>query len=253
MPAHPSYPNPTIHEALCEIYFEPVASKPAQTAAFIRAVQSDYSEVEPVVDFGVQLQFGPSSLGQPPPQVRPRLRFRHASRPLYLQLANGLLTVHLLPKYPGWDEMKSHILDAWADVHRTFGPGTAQRGIFLRYINRIPRTKARERPSEWFGAGPYIPQAILDSEPGFALQVQAQHAQRVMIALGDEPGAPPNDHGAFFLDIGLGEQFFSATAVADPGLEGLTAHLDRLHETAWEIFATAKTSRLDHLLAGEPQ
>ena len=253
MPAHPSYANPTIHEALCEIYFEPATSKPAQTAAFIRAVQSDYSEVEPVVDFGVQMEWGTSPLGHAPPQVRPRLRFRHASKPLYLQLANGLLTIHLLPKYPGWEAMKASILDAWAHAHRTFGPGTIQRGVVLRFINRIPRTKAREKPSEWFTAGPYVPQAVLDSEPGFVLRVQAQRGQNAMIALGDEPGSAPNDHGAFYLDIAIGEQFFRATFVPDPGLESLAAQLDRLHEAAWGIFAATKTERLEQLLAGVGQ
>ena len=99
-------------------------------------------------------------------------------------------------------------------------------------------------------AGDYLPPAVLDSRPGFLLRLETQRDYPTAIALGDEPGSEV-DPGAFIFDILVAEEFFSATFVADPGLETLARHLDPLHERAWTIFESAKTKRLERLLGGE--
>jgi hypothetical protein len=93
VPSHPSYPNPQLVEALCEIHFRHSAAdpwKPSKPGGFFKAVQDTYPEIEPITQQGVQLVIGPDSSLQPqllPPQIS--FRLKHRERPLLLQVSEA--------------------------------------------------------------------------------------------------------------------------------------------------------------------
>ena len=112
---HPTFPNPTIQEALCEIHYHlpgESARKASLLGEFYKQIQPDFPVLEPVTRMGLRLEVGPSGIEQflPPQQ---RMLYRHASRNLLLQLSTDILTVNELRKYPGWEQMKLDVLYAW--------------------------------------------------------------------------------------------------------------------------------------------
>src|SRR5437773_5728918 len=248
---HPSYPNPTVTEALCEIHFAlgPGTSwKPTLPGDLFKSIQTEFPEMEPVVEVGVQVEFGPQGIGQkflPPAQ---RARYRHASRPLLLQLSENVFTVNVLPKYPGWDVMRHDVVSAWTTAKRVLH-STAVTRIGLRYINIIPRESPNERAGDWLKPTRYIPAAILESNSGFLLRLEAHmgNENRVIVTLGD---APP-EAGS------IGSIVFDIDRIVERGmdtsLEVLEQQMNRLHDDVWEMLSAAKNERLERLLQRTPK
>lgn len=92
---HPTYPHPTIAEAVCDIHFrlpETKEWKPSFPGELFKHIQDEYPEMEPVVEMGLQFDFGSSGTGTkilPQSQI---VRFKHKTRPLILQLSNFLVS-----------------------------------------------------------------------------------------------------------------------------------------------------------------
>jgi len=246
---HPSYPFPTVVEALCEVHFQLSQGqtwKPSLPGALFKRIQNEFPEMEPALELGVQLELGPHGVAQKVLPHRQRTRFKHATRPLCLQLGENVFTVNLLPKYPGWETMRKDVLKAWKQAQETLQPSTVTR-IGLRFINCIERESQEDRPANWLKATDYIPPGVLTSEPGFLSRVEARldSQNRIIVTLGfQSEGA----HGAVVLDIDrIVETEFP------PDVEALGDAMDRLHEDVWYAFNSAKGDKLERLLVGGKQ
>lgn len=174
---HPSYPNPTIREALCEVRFEREGGwAPDLFSRFAEAVRAEYPVFEPVVTLGVQVDVAPGSVGQtllPPGQL---VRFRRsAGGNLMLQLGNGVFSANVLPRYPDWEGMRQFVLAGGNKVFAVVAPARITR-VGLRYINLIPVEPGR-RASTWLQAGDFFPAAALESEPGFFIVRSSGHSR----------------------------------------------------------------------------
>lgn len=135
---HPSFANPTIREAICEIHFALPAERSWEShlfGDFYQKIQAEFPGLEPVTETGIQVQRAAGNVGISP--ARSRMRYRHATRNLLLQLSQGVMTVNTLPPYLGWREMKSDIVRAWKWADETLRPSSVTR-VGLRYINFIP-------------------------------------------------------------------------------------------------------------------
>jgi uncharacterized protein (TIGR04255 family) len=246
---HPSYPNPTIAEALCEVHFELQEGaewKPSLPGEFFKRIQNEYPEMEPMQEMGVQLEARPSGLAQRIFPTRSRFRYRHKDKPILIQLAEKIITINVLPKYPGWEVMAHRIADIWRQTSGLLAPGRINR-IGLRYINRVPRESKDQKPSEWFKTTDYIAPIVLRSGTGLLSRVEARldPENRVVVTLGDQGATPSEPSGAFILDIDRIVEKDLPVAV-----ESVTAEATRLHEDVWDIFASAKTEKLEGLLQG---
>jgi uncharacterized protein (TIGR04255 family) len=243
--AHPSFPNPTIQEAVCEIRFRRSAAWGASLfGEFYKSIQAEFPDLEPVTVMAVQLQIGPGAVGQaltPPQQM---MRYKSAKGDALLQLAPDMLTVNALPKYPGWDVMKERILSAWREASKVLNPEAITR-IGLRYINRLDREMAGQRPGIWLKTNDYIPQAILISESGFLsrLETRPTDTKRVVVTVGE---ADATDVKAIILDIDCMDELERS---ADPNV--LKEPTEELHETAWNIFEASLTQKLRAHLEGK--
>src|SRR5437588_11003717 len=97
---HPTYPNPTIAEAVCNIHFRLPQGKewkPSFPGELFKHIQNEYPEMEPLVDIGWQFEQGPLGTGTNFVPQRQKVRFKHSSRPLILQLGEDFLSISTLP------------------------------------------------------------------------------------------------------------------------------------------------------------
>ncbi len=240
---HPAFPNPTIREALCEIHFalpEGVAWESTNFGKFFARIKGEFPELEPVTTAGLQVELTSGRVGFLPSQSR--MRYKHASRNLLLQLSEGIITINVLPKYAGWAQMLVDIEQAWGWANDVLGPIGIKR-VGLRYINFVPKASVDELPGEWFAPNDYVARATLASKPGFLSRVEVQSAaqRRAVVTLGEAVEA---ERPVFVLDMDCihesGEDRFV----------DLTPVLSELHDTAWQIFAGFLTPHLRGLLGG---
>ena len=247
---HPSYSNPTIAEALCEMHFTLSREQPWRASLpgeFFKRIQDEYPTMEPVQDVGLQFEMGPEGLGQRVLPSRQRVRFTHVDRPLLLQLAENVLTVNLLTPYPGWDTMVRDVVNAWQKLVEVLAPSAVTQ-IGLRYINRIALTSTEERPGDWITANDYVAPKVLESSPGFLsrVEVRLDEQNSVIVTIGDQPPEPAGGHGAIVFDIDR-----VSRREMSPQESSLGQEITRLHEDIWQVFASAKSERLELRLTGE--
>lgn len=202
--------------------------------------------MEPLQGFGFQFELGPEGMGQKILPVQPRIRFKHRSRPLLLQLAQDAFTVNVLAPYPGWETMRNDVVSSWEQAGEVLQPASIAR-IGLRYINKIRKNSSQERPSAWLQPSPFIPAGVLDSLSGFLLRIQVRSDPQNLsiITLAEQEPSPEAKHGYVILDIDrIVEGTVSTTPVA------LGAEIDKLHEDVWKVFSGAKGRALESLLGG---
>jgi uncharacterized protein (TIGR04255 family) len=255
---HPTYPNPTIQEAVCEIHFrlpDGVAWKSSLFGELFKRVQSEFPELEPVAQIGLQVQLEPSGVGHTLLPMQHQIRYKHASRNLLLQLSERTLAVNVMPKYPGWMQMSKDILDAWAAAREVIKPARITR-IGLRCINRINRSHPDESPGDWLAPSDYIPKAVLSSLPGFLSRLEAHPTRnsRRIVTLGEAATSPdsPQDAGAI-----LGAILLDIDCIVEKEIgvddQAIIEEITVLHDAAWEIFSASRTPRLEQLLRGDKQ
>lgn len=243
---HPTYPNPTIVEALCEVHFRPLGGwRGSLFGEFFKRVQNQYPEMEPVSEIGLQLEHGPNGIAQRILLPR-RMRFKHSERGLELQLGENVLTVNVLAPYPGWERMRRDVSDVWCQASEVLEPVAITR-IGLRYINRIPLATHDERLQGWVSPGDHIPPSVLDSGPGVLLKVQTtlDAANRLIVTLTDPASEAGNADRGIVLDIDR-----IVEREVSPATDALEAEMSRLHDDVWEVFASAKGQQLEKLLQG---
>ncbi len=76
---HMTYPNPRITEAVCDIHFRLPESnpwKPSFPGELFKQIQSDYPEMEPIIEMGVQFEFGTSGTGTKILPQSQKIRFK---------------------------------------------------------------------------------------------------------------------------------------------------------------------------------
>lgn len=240
---HSAFSNPTIREALCEIHFtlpEGVVWDSAIYGRFFKHVEGEFPELEPVTSAGLQMQLPSGRVGFLPPHSR--MRYKHASRNLLLQLSEGIITVNLLPKYGGWTQMQADIALAWSWTKDIVMPTGIAR-IGLRYINFIPKANKDEVPGDWLAPNAYVASAVLASQPGFLsrAEVHSTRQRKAIVTVGE---AVEGERSMLVLDTDCIEE-----AEKDQSLE-LQPTISLLHDTAWQIFSSFLTTRLKAFLEG---
>lgn len=239
--AHPTYPNPTIQEAVIEVHFErPQTSTWSSSifAAYFDQIKNEYPTFEPVQQVGFQMLVGPQGMSQQMmiPAER-RMKYTHKSNQFLIQLSDRLFVVNVLPKYPGWVVVQQAVDANWTACLTVLGDCKPTR-IGMRYINRIPRSSVVEKASEWFRNNDFIPNAALSSLPPVFSRVESKSEESnlttVTLAEGDN---------AFILDIDrvlLCDSSFNASKVGNA--------LEQLHSDVWSVFQSAKRDKLENLL-----
>ncbi len=244
---YPTYPNPTITEAVCDIHFRLPQEKEWKLSLpgeLFKHIQNEYPEMEPVLEMGLQFEFGPLGTGTKFAPQRQKVRFKHGTRPLILQLAEDSLSISTLPPYQGWEVMRRDVLAAWQRVEEVLQPEAINR-IGLRYINRIEKETEQDRLDTWLVANDYIPVGILRSESGFLLreEIHLNTENILIITLGDLKSDGDAGYGAIIFDI---DRIVEREILT--GQDALDQEMNRLHADVWAVFSSAKGEKLEALL-----
>jgi uncharacterized protein (TIGR04255 family) len=245
---HPTYPNPTVAEALCHVDFELSSDSDwriSRPASLLQAVSSEYPNIEPVPNPAVTVSFDPSSPAAPKVMpAPPNLRLSSDDRKYYIAVGDKHYGFGHRAKYPGWQKFREGFLTGWEKFSDIARPREIGR-ISLRYVNIIPRTSEHRLLSNWIKATQTIPERLIEtkSDP-FLLRVEswieADSLLMVTLAItGSIPGIPP-----ILLDI----ERRSTVKMGATGNE-LKRHIETLHEDIWVEFASLRTPRLEeHLM-----
>ncbi|MCE7988192.1 MAG: TIGR04255 family protein [Caldilinea sp. CFX5] len=244
---HPSYPNPTIREVVCEIHFklsDVVSWDPSWYSQFFKQVEAEFPTFEPVIVpvlFEITQASGSGGVTHSIPQV---IRYRHRTRNVLLQLSENRITINILPVYPGWQQVSKDIEYAWRKLNEVMQPATVIR-LGLRYINVIERRSAGETADHWIVPNHYLPAILLSSYPGFASQVVTRFdaENRIQVTFTDQFA---NGSGAFIFDI---DRIVERNI--DTKIEQLLQEITLLHDNIWAVFQSAKSDNLERLLQGE--
>jgi uncharacterized protein (TIGR04255 family) len=240
---HPAFSNPTIQEALCEIHFQMPRGEswqPALFNQFFRHVEHEFPEMEPMTEAGLQFQLKSGRVEFLPPKSR--IRYKHGSRPLLLQLSDTILTVNMLPKYAGWIQLEQDIQQAWAWAQQVIHPAGITR-IGLRYINFIVKDQPDERAGDWLAPNEFIASAALTSLSSFLsrVEVRLDTERRSIVTLAE---TSEDGNSQLVLDIDcIAESTRGAYLLLE---DRLTA----LHDRVWEIFVGFLTPRYQKRLEG---
>lgn len=246
---HPTYPNPTITEAVCDIHFRLPQGKewkPSFPGELFKQIQDEYPEMEPVLEMGFQFEFGPLGTGTKLMPQRQKVRFKHGTRSLILQLSENSLSISTLAPYQGWKVMRHDVLAAWQHVEKVLQPEVIHR-IGLRYINRIEKETEQDRLDKWLIANDYISNGIIRSESGFLLreEIHLDSKNILIITLGDSKPDESSRYGAIIFDI---DRILEQDEPA--GQDALERVMQHLHTDVWEVFSSAKGEKLEALLRG---
>src|SRR5690606_12608287 len=139
---HPTFPNPTIVEALCEVHFVPAADRPwsvTRPLPLFRAVEAQFPLFELVPETMMKIEFGDEGPRQFVKQDRQRIRLtaRGGAHMLQISGSGDTFVFNVLRPYPGWEQVRARVLDTWEATREVLAP-VALRRVVLRYINRIP-------------------------------------------------------------------------------------------------------------------
>jgi uncharacterized protein (TIGR04255 family) len=246
---HPSYPNPTIVEVVCEIHFAlpPGTSwSPATPGALWREIAAEYPDLEPIVESGIELRVQPDGALSQVITEKKRWRFARSPKTRLVQLAEDIISVNYLKPYPGWPEAKEELIRVWQHFAKVANPHSLSR-IGLRYINAIRRDAIDELPSRWLKETPFLPRQPLYSIPPLSSRVEAiiGRNNRAIVSMGIIKRDAPLGHLVFDIDC-------IREASMEPAVTTISTTVEDLHEGVWNIFQSAKTAELDHLLNMAP-
>jgi len=235
--SHPTYPNPTLAEVVCELRFAPSEENPWNPQIlrdFHKRIRAEYPTVERAVEVRVAGGPVPTEIRQ----QRERATYRHEDDARQLKLAEGTFSIHVvgLGHYRNWDWFRSYVDESWARLRDELGISRVER-IGLRYINRVERGDLAEAPQRWLAQTDYVPGAVLKSAGRFLSRVECRN----------------DDENATFVTIGINQQsldepgalMFDIDRIREAPIEaGGTAILavaDELHEDVWGVFRKALT------------
>lgn len=243
---HPSYPNPTIQEALCELRF-PVSVSPfaSQFGLIWDRLRSQFPDLETFVD--VPPPAVPNIAISGPIPAQQRFLIRHATRQFLLQFVPGAFTLNTLAPYLGWATMYEDIQEAWQIVQEILVPEQVT-SLTLRYINRVPLPLPITAANHWLAIGAYVPTAVVNAVPPFQSRVQTGTGTENVTTVAMAQMVLPDDASfAMIVDIER-----TVTGDFSAGTSDIMERVDALHTDVWDLFKAVKGPQWNDILERKP-
>jgi uncharacterized protein (TIGR04255 family) len=251
LPAHPSYPRPTIVQVTCEIAFASLTDVKLSAAALYPVFREEFPEIQPV-QMSMQLVVGGQLQPVSDPAVSAKagaFRFSTDDGKRFVQLSKANFVYQTNELYPGWDRFKEKLLQLWSSFNAHAEPlAIVKMGV--RYINRIVKTESNSLIGDWLKPTADIPASIIASKEHFLGRIESSpmpaHLRLVTIAA--EPPGPGWPLGSVIMDVDrISMEPFGASNAA------ISEKLDILHEDVWQSFDSAITPALKAYLNGHAQ
>lgn len=244
---HPTYPNSTITEVVCDFHFKQpdgVGWQQSLFGEFFKVIQDQYPTMEPGVNMGLRINVGPQGIGPQYLEKESRIRFSRPDNEYIVQLAPLNLVLNVLPPYPSWSKVMEEIENVWSKALGSVPVESITR-IGLRYINRFPKDEKDFSLVGWIQSGDFVPRGILESKSNFLSRVQNQidDNNRLVVTVTDVEPDEDNKLGSVILDIDriVEDELESST-------EMLLKAIDKLHSDVWDVFSSSKDEKLDSYL-----
>jgi uncharacterized protein (TIGR04255 family) len=154
------------------------------------------------------------------------MRYHSNTSPLIIHLFEYMLTINILPKYPGWDEASKSILKYCNECFDVIKPEKIKH-IKLRYINKITKKNEKEELRIWLKPNDYIPKhTLIASDISYNFSFSKNENNKSLIAL------KSIDNKNVLFDI-------NCTRYGDINLEKntLSEVINNLHENIKNIFS----------------
>lgn len=152
------YKNPPIVEATCELLFAPVDDwNLAYTGLFLEKIKDRYAgkpREQRLLQLDTKRLTG-SPVTEPAASVREitKVQFPTLDGKEMVAVGPGMLSVHVLKPYTGWEAYRPQIEEA-VEIYRAIAKPTGIRRIGIRYINRIDLPDEKSDPRDYFAAPP---------------------------------------------------------------------------------------------------
>ena len=243
---HLSFANPTVTEAVCEIYFalpKNAAWKKVYPGRFFKEIQSEYPEMEVDQQGSLQLELGLQGDGPQLTPIPPRTRYTHGQEQKLLQLAENILTINILTPYPGWRSVRQTVAAAWSSLVKVVRPSTITR-MGLRYINQIRLQDSSQPGSIWLKPSYYVPAAIVDTLFPSSSRVDVFRTEHDKIIVNVARGIlQDSQQHVLLFDIDRIVQ--RQISIQE---EVLLEEMEHLHSDVLDTFLDVKTETLDRYL-----
>lgn len=243
---HPTYPQPTIQEALCEIRFEELDSK-VEGDFFTKMfddVREEFPSIEPIHQHQVDIKLSSQGMTQ---SIRPsEQRFKCTSEDgiRLIQFSPKTFIVNFLDKYPGWDSFEEVIVNNWEKMVNHINPLTVCR-VGLRYINKLPAISIDEKLGKYLKNSEFVPTALIESEEkGFMrLETIPQKGKVSVTSVGLNEKESSGTSRVYMFDIDCiheGELSSSKNSIEEI--------VNELHGHVWDIFDASMSEDLEKYL-----
>lgn len=239
---HPTYPNPTLVEAVCNVEFEGSQAgwQIARPGQFLKLVADEYPNLQagPAMGLGVMLtQTGVApKITAGPSQLR--LTTEDGNR--YVSIGDKHFAFGHTKPYPGWDSFRKQLRDGWEKFSFLTKPEAVTK-IGLRYVNFIPRTAEHSLISDWLKATRSIPESLIASKDDpFMLRVESWLDEKSLLILTVGLAQAPDGIAPIIFDI---DRIDSTPIGPEP--EKVLAQIEQLHNDVWEEFSAAMTAAFE--------
>jgi uncharacterized protein (TIGR04255 family) len=173
------YRNPPIQEAICEVIFVSDADwDPTIPGRLYERLRDSYTGApRQQQEAGFQLTGSPTSPSLKWQPTTPKIQFPTAEGDRFLSVGPGVLSVHVLYPYRGWEEFRPRIETAIAAYRAIANPDGIRR-IGVRYINRIVVKEDRFHLSNFFVVPPQLPDELEVNIESFLLRLEAVYTDK---------------------------------------------------------------------------
>lgn len=245
---HPSYPNPTVVEAACDVRFtlsENNPWKPTTVGEFFLEINREFPDMEPLQTMGIEFQIGPSGFSHKVVPTAMSARFKSPDGKRLINLGEGAVSASILKPYSGWESMKQHIQYTWEHTQTILGPTTLTR-VGLRYINVIPLNDPDEPASAWLLVNDYLPKSVVRSARGilFRSDFPFDSSNRMIVQLADKGPDETLPNGSIIFDIDRIRQFEET----EMDVSRLLDICDTLHDDVWKTFDSSLSQQYRQFL-----
>lgn len=230
-------------EAVCRIHFGlpgGAAWDPAWLGGVAHRLRDDFRGLTPQE---VSDSTPGRRAGEPVRASATWMGYEHLQRPLFLQLAPGLLTVTELEGWPGLACLGSDLKQAWTQVVRVVEPAGVRK-LSLGFTFLVPRTDPDEPLSAWIQGAHFPPFLLASPKPGTArLDWSPEPQLTATVTVGPQNPAAPEGG----VTLALEAQLVTGLPVL---FEPIGRQVERLHDFLLRLFEACLTPRYRAFVTG---
>lgn len=243
--AHPTYDNPPVIEAVCEMQFVPGQDWDSTVPGLIYdQLSDDFPEKETRKNVDVRPVQEKSGQGIQH-QVEERSIFKNDEESTYIQLSPQTLIINKLKPYGSWDEFKSIIKQAFQAYNEIQEP-SGFKELSLRYINKFEVKTATIDLDHYFNIYPETGSGFDEPYSAFITGVQfSREEERDQLRIEIKPQTGEEEQWVM-LDLRYILENPEAVKIDD-----LDTWLETAHNHLWDAFQASITDQAESSFGGE--